>query len=733
MATNSKIIKTGENGQNEVSSGLTTLEELSQAGILNQSPVDPASDTVGGNTLLSVAVPEQIIVSRTAPGTHVLALGGATAEEAIARLLSPELGSTKALAGFARTLATPAYMSKAIEILFKRLDTPMKTTALQVSDELVQNTIASTLVGQSPEVQAAYAYVLAEVLDARQLLVRSPPQNIVLTGKTYVCTMADLRTALLIGSIRGVFDASRIKAMVASISDEITPKLMGEKLGNLFRSFAHALPQIATDLMHLEVALHTVNEYLTNPDKLPLEVASHESLASLATYANIIRAAVTTTSFPPAVMSQSIETRRRACDYLLTAIASSDMFEVMSLSKFAEHFYQEPAMAADGERRGLILAARYGQESAMTVVDVYAQPGTTRLIEQEPSLVYGPGIAPLISKNLTSDHAMQGIVSLLAEDLAHKLATTASSQPFRNPELWTFQVTPDDMVYLAMARARTLMLVRAGSQPTAAGEAMGPGKARTFVYGVQVQSGWRMPVMAATSSDVYFADPASVLLYTSDQKSYQGRAYPSRPQGIGTRMAADTLYAGSISHLLSKSVAIPYRAELTISGLPAPLELEIPILSEFLAECAAETGGAASARGAYYASLCEVGVDHEVKAILGVICYYMTGSDKVLADKAASWLVNHLTPLMSLPVISGMAQKAVNDAVIKAKIDARTMTSQLQEVYIRALFAVVLAVLNRFNKVTSPQVTALATRVPVHTLSMQATLQLATLPGLYRR
>lgn len=701
-----------------------SFEQMVLTGVLNKTVVDTdsATNNLDAARIIANANPTQVIVSRSNPGNHILAMAGLSADEAIARLLSQRMNTTEALAQFGRVLSTPSHLSQAIEKLFKRTDVPLKMRGYQVSEQMVESLMPSVIPDAPEEVQAAYAHVICRILEARSLLVLSPAKQLVFSHAQYTASVNDIRTALLIDSIKGLFDETRIKSTMAAISDELTPRLLAERLGVLFRGFAAAIPQIALELSYLDIAMFTVNEYLVSPETLPLELRANSALASLAGYANIVLAVAALRDFDPSAQTESIETRSRACEHVLKAIASTDMLETMELSKYSEMFYIAPATSADGERRGAVIARRFGQKSRMTVVDVYAEAGVTRMSEQDSALVSAGVLAPMVDQNLTSDEAVTGIVNLLADDLATKLV---DGTPYGKPELWSFQVDPQDLVYLAMYRSSGLMITRVASGKGAKGSVF-----QSFVYSVNVRAGWRMAVTAATGSDVFFYDPASVILYTTDNVMVAGKALPAREQGIGTKPMTDTYYLGSVEEYLQKGVSEPFRVVVPVSGMKEPITLNIPVLSTFLTQFGSESMTASTA---YYAAVKEIGVDEEVKAIFGVVSSYMGGDDKIAADKAASWLIVHLSPLMRSPVIVAMAERAINAAFYEAGLDARRLASQMNEVKIRALLAVVLVALNRFNKITAAQLNKVIRDMPVHTLSLHASMSMATLPSVYKR
>lgn len=670
---------------------------------------------------VSMVAPDAIITNKTAPGNHVLSLTGLTADEAIARLLSTSLNTSTAISDFNRVLATPSNVVSIVTKLMGRPDVPLKGRVQKLSEEAISAQVAKHLASKTLEVRSAYSYVVSRVMEMRGYLTPSTPINVVHRSEQLVASYDDVKCALLVQSLRGVFDDARIKRMLETLEDSVTPALLAEMMGRLFREFSLALPLVARDVQRFEVSAFTVTEFLRSPSTFPLELSGNEAVQTLSRYANFIVAATSSASFDPSAMSTSIAERKVACEHVLMAINASQMLETMSLTAFAALFHTVSAQGTDGGRRGLVLAQRAGQESSMTVVNAVKENGILKTSEVDPQCVRSSGLAPIVNASLASDVVFTGVINLLADNLRDLMDDI--NQPLAAPILWTYQVSDSDLIYYAMGKCSTLMIM--------AGDPSDPLKNVKFVYGVMVKTGWRMKVGASDGQEVFFGDPAAVCLYSADVIPVQGKSLPVRPQTIGTKIMKDVYFLESESRFLSETVQEAFRFKLNIRGESDPIQLSIPVLGRMLMD--PSTGKANDTGDMYYASVREPGFDSEMRNMFAVFSHFLDSSDVVMKDKAASLLATALKSVMHNPVVLTVAQSALNLALVEAKIDMRTIQSQREHVLIRTIIGTALAFLQRFNKVTAAQLETIVAKMPVSSLTTEAQITLSTLPSFYKR
>jgi hypothetical protein len=138
--------------------------------------------------------------------------------------------------------------------------------------------------------------------------------------------------------------------------------------------------------------------------------------------------------------------------------------------------------------------------------------------------------------------------------------------------------------------------------------------------------------------------------------------------------------------------------------------------------------GTSDRGGAFYAIVREPGVDRDVTIALALAGAYASAGQAAIADKAKSWIVEVLTPLATHPAVTRLAVRALNEAVVRDKIDARRLAPQYKHAVITAYFSTLMAMLYRFGKINEDIGSMVIDNLPVTSLTVKAALSVATMP-----
>jgi hypothetical protein len=565
----------------------------------------------------------------------------------------------------------------------------------------------------------AYGHAITRVLAAKGMVAVSAERRTVNVAKSFVVSADDMRRIIMIESMRGIFSETRIQAAVKFLDQEATPQIIGDRIGEMFRQFSMSIPEVALKLEQYDTAVTMVKLFNLDPQNVPNNLKAHPSLIALSSIANFMIFGDVVDVSMLAYPSLAVQEIKDACNEVLTIVKSAPSIESMSLAKFQDHFGEVPASSPDGIRRGLVLYSVLSQSSKMDIVDVVPMADGANVALVDPSYVKAAGLASALTGTLLTASSMTGLANIVADEMALEDVQMRDDCTF-DPQLLTIQVSELDVMFLALARARSVAYVRLG----------GEGSANIrLIYGCNVEEQWRMSVMAATPSMAFFLDPASVIVYTSKMMASEPTAFPSRNQTIGAELMRDTHYVGRVKDFLHSEVEKPFTLSIPVTpygGEPIVLDLNITVLGSLVGYDANPIN-----RGtAYYAAVREPGVDQEVDLMLNLaLAYAELPSTDIQGDKAKSWLIVHLAPLMMHPSVRLIAERAVTTAIIKARLDGRRLAPQMKEVYNRAFFGTTLAILNRFGKVDGAVVAALTKAIPTSTLSLQAALTLAQIPA----
>lgn len=710
---------------------MTVFNQLVKANPeLSITQIDPESEFIGNVEFVSFNTPTDILVSRWYPGYRVTDLVGPAADEAIALLLGDTLVNLADIEIFRRTLATPGIATSIIGKLFPRANVILKDRKYVVSETVIGEVVSAELKARGVlnvnAVIIAYTHAITRVLAAKGLVAESAEKRTVKVAESYAVSAGDLRRVILTEAMRGIFSESRIQAAVKFLDQEATPQIFGEAIGEMFRTFAFSIPEIKLRLEQFDLAVTMVKLFNLDPERVPSSLQAHPALISLSSIANFMVYAADQTIDSLISPPDAVSELKEACNVVLTVIQSAPSIEVMSLSKYGEFFGETPSSSPDGFRRGLVMYSLLGQTSKMEVVDVYPKAEGVNIALVDPMYVKCAAIAAPINGSLLTVGALHGLANIVADEMALDAAATVIDEHTGLssivPQLLTIRVSKSDLVYLALGRAASVAYVRTNIGIS------NPGAALQILYGCNVHEQWRTAVYAATPTMAFFFDPASVLVYTSKMVSKESKPFPSRSQTVGAQLNRDINYVGDISFLQDRAIEEPFNLQIPVSiGSADPVLLKIMI--NVLASLNGYDGSKIDRDTAFYSAIKEPGVDNELSLLLKIaLAYAELPAQDMQGDKARSWLVVNLAPVMLHPVIRMMAERAVNVALIEAKLDGRRLAPQLREVYNRAYFGTTLAILNRFGKIDAHTVTSLTRAIPTSTLSLQASLILAQLP-----
>lgn len=681
-------------------------------------------ELTSGFDFVSFPVPTDVLVSRWFPGYRATELGGISADEALALTLGHAMRTTDDLTALQQVLASPSIAIDVMNTLLPRTAVSVKARKYLISERLVVQTVKEALgragFGDSGAIALAYGHAILRVLNAHDLIIPDTEKRVLGQADSYTVTDDQLRRVVVTESLRGIFNEARMQAVTRALPVEATPQMYGEKLSEMFRQFSHAIPEIRYRLEQFDTVVQVVLAYHLRPLEVPDALKAHASLISLASISNFIVFASEQPLGNVHMPTDALDEIRRACDGVLTVIQSAPSIESLSLARYAEHFGEVPINSPEGLRKGLVLYASPGQASKLEVADVIPRADGYLMSLVDPAYVKASAIAGPLTGGLLSTSAITSLANIVADEASMLPRESTGVEP----ELYSIGVAASDYVYLALGLARTVAY--AGS--------VGPQQENVplqLIYGVTVADQWRMDVLAATPSTAFFADPKAVIVYTSKMMAREPKPLPARAQSIGLAMGRDVLYIDKdqMDTLLNRTVAQPFSFKLPVQpygGAPTQLEIKINVL-----EMLVGLEGAISRGEAFYASVAEPGVDGELDSLFRLaLAYADAPASDVNGDKARSWLITQLAPIMMHPVVRVMTERAVNRAILAAKLDGRSLAPQMREVYTRAFFGVALALLNRFGKIDGRTASELTIALPTSTLTLTATLALSQIPPM---
>lgn len=678
----------------------------------------------GETNFISFNRPTDILVSRWYPGFRVTDLTGPDADESLGFMLADEIDDTEALYEFQRLLSNPNVASSIIQALLPRRGVPVRRGKYLMSEDTISLTtreVLATLGETKASVVAAVSHVIIRVLAKLGLVLASADQKIVKVASSFAVSASDLRRLILVESMRDIFSDARLAEVTRSLDQDATPEIIGEVIGRMIRHAANSIPEINLRMEQINMVQTLVHRYYVDPRSLSQVMQAYSGLISLAAYANFTVWA-SNQNLSDHIIADNADLKE-ACNNVLTLIQSAPSIESMALSKYSSHFGMVPGNSA-GLYRGVVLYLPLNQVSRMDVMQTQ-QKGDGYLVNQQPA-EYAPvsRLSDELNKSLLNTVAMEGLANLVADEM--------SQQPFvigEAPSLLTLGVSRDELKYLAIARAQSLSFVLNAEK--------GP-SLPMVVYGVDVSEQFVMNVGAASPGTVFFSDPAAVIVYgfgaSNDNNSQQPVPVPARSQSWALPIGMDHNFKGDISKYLSTKVEEVFKIRLPIELIQADGELrsiEILISALPILMPTPRVDGTTSMvdnGGVHYSTVMEPGIDKEVRLMLALIAEYIKVGNRVLADKANSWVIETLGNAMQHPVVVGMAIKAVNKSLVDARLDGRRLKSQFNEVMIYAYFSTLMAIMTRFNKVAPEVALDLIQNVPTSGLSVKASALLLSMP-----
>lgn len=710
---------------------MKTLKALSNVSIDGAARIQlreippPDTDPIVAPALEFVNRVTDVLVSKRYGGYYTTSLTDDNSGESVSLLLGESLTTIDELEGFREVIATPSISETVIRALFPRENVPLDDRKYKVTSDLValavKNTTSKLGAAALGPVQTSYVYVITRALALRNLVHPARDTRIVSTSKSFVLTLEAARRAIVVDALQGVMSDARIKMELDKLGDNATPLALGAALGSTFRYFSKSIPEVELKMEYFDIAVLAVRLYHLSPRTLPLELRANKSLQDLAEFANFILFSTEDDVYRSSLDGLEHKTIINACDATLLILRTSPSIQSIPMEQYASYFGEVPLSSDNGLKRGLILYHVQGQQSKMSVVDVYPSPKGHDVSELDPNYVTTTGVTDTLNRSLLTVGAMKGLANIIADDLNVSLSDQRETESPQDPVLALIQVSELDLTMLAMSKASTLSYALT-PHVVEGGEAQ-----VSLLYGITPLEHWRMSVMASSPTEVWTDDPAAVVLYSSSNVQTEPAPMPSRPQTLGVRVLDDTTFVGGVDAHLTTNVQEPYKLSLPLEvrGLELKaLDIYISVLRHVV-----DRSGKAHDRGtAYYAAVLEPGVDSELETLLQIAYAYIESDDELLRHKAQSWLVSHVSHLMKNPLIRGLADRAINRALVEKKIDVRRFGAQMRAFYLTAYFGTTLAVLNRFGKLPNGFVPKLLAALPTQTLSAQATLLLADVP-----
>lgn len=701
----------------------TTFARLADAnrGIYRYSG---STDNLGTpSTIYNFTKPTDILINRWFPGYWSADITGKHADEAIGWMLASNLATRESadakssadnLESFRRLLSTPSIAEGIIGALFPRQTVTAKQGRVFMTEDLIANVIAEQLAKRDapPAVVTAYTHVIIRVLVGLNMVTSKVERRIANTAPQLAVAVHELERMILMEGLRDVFSEARIAEVAKQIPMDAAPVVIGEELGIMFRNSAHVIPELMLRLEQLQMALTLVGIYLTDPSSLPLSVRAHRSLTMLASIANFADFFFTTQR--PILPSAELGEMRAACDEILTLLSSTPSIEQIPLSTYASYFGVVPTASPDGLQRGAVIFRASNQQSRMDVVNSVPVKDGVRLSLMSQAYIPPMTMARDVSNTLLTSDAMMGLAALAADEMFMEEFRFGDA-----PRLWAINADMDDLFYLAIAKSEIVGVARDQVRGS-------------VLFGVRVSDKWRMQVPSANPGLVYFEKPDDVILYTTGTDATMPASIPARPQGLDVSPLTDVIYVGAdLEGLLNRGVEsqFTFGINVRIPGQTEDLMLRLAITP--LGVLVGYSEHAPNRGTAHYCTVREPGVDADVKQVLEIACAYAELTDpraRVLRDKAQSWLIETLQPLLTHPAVLRLAERAMVQAIKDAGLDGRTLGSQWREISTRLLYGTTLGILARFGKIDNDLANRLLAAMPIAALSARASLALATTP-----
>lgn len=667
---------------------------------------------------ISFHKPTEIIVSRHFPGYRIYDLSGVGSDEALGLLLSTALDSEQALEEFRVILSSPSYSTSIITALLPRAGTIVRRGKYLISErqvtEATERVLAQTASSVNANVVTAIAAVHIKVLDAMGVVLMGPERKHSVKADSMALNMSHIKDVILKESLRDVFSEARIADAIRKLTNESTPAIIAEVISQMLRQAAHAIPEIRLRLEQLDIVQSLIQTYYSTPEKLSNTMRASSALLSLAGYANFLADVVVNKKVK--IPSSSNSDMKEACSSILTLIQAAPSIEIMSLSKYAEFVGFVPCSSSEGIYRGVVGYMPLAQTSVLDLVN--ESPIGSHGSESELALLpreYVPctALAGDISVHLTSTDSFEGLANIVADEISNSKWSLEDA-----PVLRTIGLDEYTLVYLAMAKAEVTAVVKSDSKTA-------PFR---LIYATTVKEHWRTRLAASTPNIAYFGDAQSIIIYQMGANTVLPTPLPTRRQSLELSAAYDTRYQGVVNKFLSREIEKPYSFALTVQ-LPGDKKETAELKPRFVPlEMLVGSNPSLQRGGAHYALVTEPGVNRDTHITLGLAAAYASEGDKIMQDKAKSWLVESLTPLATHPAVTRIAVKALNKAVIDEKLDARKLAMTYKNVVVNAYFATAMGLLHRFDKVDDDIKELIVEHMPISTLEVKAAITLATIP-----
>lgn len=674
-----------------------------------------------GDDFISFHKPTEIVVSRNYPGYRVFDISGVGSDEALGLLLSTALDSDSALEEFRLILSSPNYSHAVTNALLPRPGVPVRRGRYVMSEEQINLETEKVLSAASttidPNVITAIAAVHTKMFNAMDLVLMGAERKHAHVTDHLALNMASIKSVILRESLRDVFSDARIAEATRQLDSDATPTIIATVIAQMLRKASHAIPEIRLRLEQLDIVQSLIRTYYADPAKLSNTMRASSALLTLSGYANfIVDTVVSGTVSAPVENNTDL---KEAANAILTVLQSAPSLEVIPLSRYVDYLGFVPCAAVDGVSRGVVMYMPLSQTSVLDVVN--NMPITNSGSHSELALIpreYVPctTIAGDLSKNITTVEGFEGMANLVADEIADSEWILGETQPV----LATIGTDQHTLVYAAMAKSEVTAVVKSDS-------ATAPFR---LLFATKIASQWRSGLAAATPDIAYFADPQSALIYQMGSENVQPMPLPDRRQTLDLSGAYDIVYQGRIADHLSTEIEKPYSFKIKINSKNIPKNKSeltcrfVPLLSLTGPKPVINHTGKSS----HYALVKEPGVARDMHIILGLAAAYASSEDAVVADRAKSWLVESLAPLVMHPAVSRVAVRALNVALVSQNLDARKFPQEYKRVVTIAYFNTLLGFMQRFEMLDKDVAADLVSLMPTSSLQARAAITLASLP-----
>lgn len=683
-----------------------------------------------------------VLVSKQNPGYHTYDLTNRNSDEAIARILGT-MAITKGRAGleaFRVMLSTPGRFSLIVKTLWPRPNTKLDDRSYEASPSVVRGVVKTVLADKvtEPALIDAYGYACVRLFTMLGLLLPDDAQRYVVRPQNYVVTTEDIAGAMMMDALKEVFSEARLAGLIAQIKDKkITPVALGAHIEREFVMLASLIPEIQLRAQRLDLAMKVVYMYLVREESLPLTIRSMPSLVRLAGIANFVASVSKFSSKDVGslvITADQLECER-ALDAVATVIASTPSFESLDMASYTALFGFAPASGTQNFRHGAVVYRHLGQKSVMNVVSaMFSDDGSaTKLLALAPSYVPAVQLAAQLNTGALSASSKHALVNIVADELAHDIGERIAEKGFTaaEPQLWTIDMSEDDLAVLAMAKAKGVALTAP------------EGGQVSMVFAVDIEEGWRFQVAAATPVTAFMTKPAAVVLFTSSADSVMPKALPARSQVFDLKIGemanfVNILQGSGAEQVLSGSLATKFRSKVSLLREVAnangqkvnSLELDFYVLGELIGYTDDAALGLDDSSMTSYRAIREPGVDAELRTMITLALKYAEKGSLVTKDKAISWLIQTVGPLMATPAVRIAASNAVNMAIAANALNVRNMREQYRALVIKAHFAAALALLSKFGKLDPADVARVVAVMPMSNLETSAKILLDQIGNL---